>query len=64
MTEAESPYLELQRVQGMVDLSADLLKEAKTPRGRESLVQQLTYYLKLKRELTSSQRSAQEPPSP
>lgn len=54
MTEAESPYLELQRVQGMVDLSADLLKDAKTPRGRESLVRQLSYYLKRKREITGA----------
>jgi hypothetical protein len=42
---------DLARIQEMVDLCCELLKNARNDRGRESLVRQLSYYLGRKREL-------------
>jgi hypothetical protein len=42
---------ELARIQGMIDLCCELLKNARTDKGRSSLVKQLSYYLKRKKEL-------------
>jgi hypothetical protein len=55
--------VELDRIQGMIDLSADLLKDAKRPRQREVLVRQLSYYLRRKRELEFNQACPPRPRS-
>jgi hypothetical protein len=53
---------EMERIQGMVNLAADLLRDAMSEKQRECLRRQLSYYLRRKRELEAAALSSQHEP--